>query len=85
MARKAGIWFRSQDGFYYTTYKGESAKLSKDKAEAERAFHALMAQASEKVEECKLLPTFRKGAELFLDHAEKTKERTTYELQRNYL
>jgi integrase len=85
MPRKAGIWFRKQDGFYYTTYHGEQKKLARDKDEAERAFHALLAQTPEKEEGGKVLPSFRKLADLFLDHAEKTKEKSTYELQRLYL
>jgi integrase len=85
MPRKASIWFRDQDGFYYTTYRGQQTKLAKDKDEAERAFHALMAQAPAADEDSKIFPSFRKIADLFLEHAEKTKEKTTFDLQRLYL
>jgi integrase len=85
MARKPSIWFREATGWYMTTFRGEQVKLAKYKAEAERAFHALLAQAPEHEETGRHFPSFRKIADLFLDHAEKTKEKTTFDLQRLYL
>jgi hypothetical protein len=43
MARKPSVWFREQTGWYTTTIGGEQVKLSKDKKEAETAFHELLA------------------------------------------
>ena len=43
MARTAKVWFRKQDGYFYTTVRGEKIKLSKDKKEATKAFHTLLA------------------------------------------
>jgi hypothetical protein len=34
-------WKRKQDGWYYVNIDGKQVKLSNDKAEAERAMHAL--------------------------------------------
>lgn len=43
MPRKPSIWFREQTGWYMTTHRGEQVKLSRDKKEAEKAFHSLLA------------------------------------------
>jgi integrase len=43
MPRRASVWFREQDGWYYTTHQGKQIKLSQDPQEAQREFHALMA------------------------------------------
>jgi hypothetical protein len=43
MARKPSLWFREQGRHFYTTVRGVQHKLSKDKPEAERLFHALLA------------------------------------------
>jgi integrase len=85
MPRVASIWFREQDGFYYTTHNREKVKLSKDKDEAKRAFHALKAKAPNPDETSVHRPTFRGLADLFLTHAEQTKERQTYDLQKYFL
>ena len=43
MARIPKVWLRAQTGWYCTTLNGETIKLSKDKKEAEKAFHTLLA------------------------------------------
>lgn len=35
MPRKAGIWQRTQNGFWYCTRNGKTVELSRDKTEAE--------------------------------------------------
>jgi integrase len=85
MARKPSIWFREATGWFMTTFRGEQVKLAKNKDEAERAFHALLAQAPEPETTAKFRPSFRKLADLFLAHAEQTKEPQTFELQRYFL
>jgi integrase len=82
--RKPSVWFREQDGWYYTTIRGEQVKLSKDAREAERAFHALLAQ--EPNEEPKgFRPSFRKLADLYLSFTKQTKSPKTYEHQKHFL
>lgn len=85
MPRKASIWFREQTGWYMTTYRGEQVKLSRDRKEAERAFHTLMAQEEPPEEQGGLRPTFRKLADLFLQEAQRTKEPETVRVQTIYL
>lgn len=87
MARTARIWFRKATGWYMTTHRGQQIKLSKDKAEATKAFHTLMASAADEPTEEKtgVRPAFRKIADLFLDEAKRTKEPGTYEVQKYYL
>lgn len=85
MARKAKVWFRKATGWYMTTYRGEQIRLSRDKKEAERAFHTLLAQ-DEPVEETRgYRPSFKKLADLFLREAERTKEPMTLKVQTIYL
>ncbi len=81
MPRPASIWLRDQDGFFHTAFQGRKVKLSQDKAEAERAFHAPHAQAPEPDKTAAFRPSFREPADVFLAHARQTKERTTYDLQ----
>jgi integrase len=84
MARKAKVWFRKQTGWYMTTIDGEQVKLSKDKKEAETAFHELLAgQTREDGEGPR--PSLKVIAGQYLDEAKATKEPATYELQRHYL
>lgn len=73
MARTARIWFRKATGWYMTTHRGQQIKLSKDKVEATKAFHTLMASAADEPTEEKtgVRPAFRKIADLFLDEANK--------------
>ena len=69
MPRKAGIWFREQDGWYYITFRGNQTKLSQDAKEAQAAFHALHAQEPD--EEPKgYRPSFRKLADQYLTFTE---------------
>lgn len=84
MPRKPSVWFREQDGWYYTTFRGEQVKLSKDKGEADRAFHTLHSQ--EPTDEPKgFRPSFRKLADLYLTFTQQTKSARTYEHQKYFL
>ncbi len=85
MSRKATGWFREQDGFYNTTFCGKQVKLSQDKDEDERAFHALHASVSEEPEAGGYRPTFRKLADLYLDFTQQAKSEQTYAHQRYFL
>lgn len=78
--RPAKIWLRQQTGWYCVTYQGKITKLSKDKAEAERMFHELMAK---KVDEPPPAfgPSFRKLADEFLIHTKGQKGEHTFNHQ----
>lgn len=43
MAKPSDLWFRKQTGFWMTTINGKQHKLSKDKGEARRMLHKLLA------------------------------------------
>ena len=43
MAKPSGLWFRKQTGYWYTTVEQVQHKLSRDKAEARRMLHKLLA------------------------------------------
>jgi integrase len=83
MPRKASYWFREQDGWWYTTYKGVQTKLSQDKGEAKKAFHALHAQ--DEPEPKGLRPSFRKVADEYLEFTRQTKSEKTFLHQRYFL
>lgn len=85
MARKPSVWFREQTGWYMTTIRGEQVKLSRDKEEAERAFHALMAKEDPEPKKGGAFPTFRKVADLFLADSKANKKPTTYRMHLYYL
>lgn len=85
MPRKPSVWFREQDGFHYTTFRGQQVKLSRDKGEAEKAFHALHANAPEEGELTGYRPTFKKLADLYLSYTEQAKSGQTYKHQKYFL
>lgn len=85
MARKSSIWYRAEDNTYYTTFRGKQTKLSQDKKEAEKAFHALLANAPDEGEQAGFRPTFKKLADLYLSFTEQAKSRLTYDHQKYYL
>ena len=85
MPRTPSIWLRSQDGWWYVTIQGHKQKLSKDKKEAQKAFHTLMSVEPEPEEQGGFRPNFRKLADLFLEEAKRTKGDMTYTVQKHYL
>lgn len=44
MPRKPSIWFREQDGWYYTTFRRKQHRLARHEREAQAEFHRLMAE-----------------------------------------
>jgi integrase len=84
MPRKPGVWYREQDGWYYTTFQGEQVKLSKDRKEAQRAFHALHAREAPGGPKS-YRPSFKKLADSYLGYTQKTKSERTYTHQRYFL
>lgn len=84
MARPSTVWFREHDGYYYTTVRGKRVRLAKDKKEADKAFHALLAAAPDDGP-VGFRPTFRRLADLYLDFTQQTKSPRTYEHQLRFL
>ena len=82
MARPPSVWFREEDGYYYTTRNRKQIKLSQDKAEATRAFHALMAAG---VAPDNRRPTVARLADEFLEQSKAENEPGTYETHRRFL
>jgi integrase len=85
MARKPSVWFRKQTGWYMTTIRGKKIKLSENKDEAERAFHALLSKEPEEARETSHFPTFRKVADLFLKHSEGQNKPNTFRMHQYFL
>jgi integrase len=85
MARKPQVWFRKQTGWYMTTLNGQQVKLSREKKEAERAFHQLLFTEPEPEETGGLRPSVRKLADLFLDQSLRENNAGTWAVQRFYL
>jgi hypothetical protein len=84
MARTPHVWFRKQTGWYMTTLNREQIKLSKDKREAEIAFHALLADQGREAAEGHR-PSLKAIVGLYLDEAQASKDAPTFEMQRHYL
>ena len=84
MARPSKLWLRKQTGEYHTTVHGKRHRLGKDKAEAERAFHALLAQVDPAPGPAVRM-TFRKLADLYLAFTEATKSKRTFDHQLHFL
>jgi integrase len=84
MPREAKIWQRAQDGWYYCKHKGKQVKLSRDKKEAQTAFHELKSK-KEDDEPKAYRPSFRKLADQYLEFTKQTKSERTYEHQLYFL
>jgi integrase len=85
MARKPSVWFREQDEWYYTTFKGQQTKLSRDEHEAERMFHELHAKAPEEQMENGNRPSAGRTADLFLDFSKKNHDPDTFKHYKSLL
>lgn len=83
MARKPSLWFRKQTGCYYTTLNGKKVRLGTDKKEAQKAFHALMAQSEP--EPVTVRMSFRKLADLYLAYTKAAKDEKTFKHQLYFL
>lgn len=84
MPRPAKIWLRKQTGYYCVTFQGKITKLSKDRKEAERKFHLLMAE-KEEIQPTVHGPSFKKLAIDFLEHTQGDKNAETLAIQRKIL
>jgi len=68
------VGFSEPNGWFYTTVDGKQFKLSQDKDEADREFHALLANR-EKKEESKLVRiSLRKLCDEFLEWTQRNAE-----------
>jgi integrase len=87
MPRKSGIWLREQDGYYYTTYRRQQHKLSKDSKEAEKEYHRILSESGDEADAGVIgnRPTFKKLARLYLEYTQQTKSERTYLHQRYFL
>lgn len=87
MARESSIWFRESTGWWMTTVNGNQVKLSTDKKEAQKAFHALMAGPIEEAENTapSARPSFKKIANQYLGYTDKTQAANTFKSRRIYL
>ena len=86
MARPAKVWFRKQDGWYYTTIRSQQQRLARDKDEATRLFHELMSREQpEDTDPSGVSPKFRKLADLFLTRSERSNKPETYRYQKKFL
>jgi integrase len=85
MARPARLWQRKSDQWWYVTRGGKKLRLSKDRKEAEKAFHALLASDAEPEPSVRLRPTFRKVADAYLDHCREACTPETFAVRRQYL
>jgi len=84
MPRVAKIWQRGQDGWWYCKHKGKQVKLSRDKKEAQTAFHELKSNKDDDQPK-EYRPSFRKLADEYLDFTKQTKDARTYKLQLYFL
>lgn len=76
MARNSTLWRRKRDGAWMTTLRGKQHNLGKDKTEAKRAFHALLAKDAPPVVTARL--TVRKLADQYLAFIERTAAPNTF-------
>jgi integrase len=84
MARTPTVWLRKDNGFFYTTLRGEKIKLSQDRKEAQKLFHTLMAK-DEKPTGPAISMTFRWLADLYLDEVQRIRRPNTYRVYRYVL
>jgi hypothetical protein len=86
MARKPSVWFREQDGWYYTTVAGKQIKLSQVKDEAETEFHSLLSRHKTKAEPNLSRPSLRRLCDDFLEWTQKNTTPDTFvEKRRTFL
>lgn len=86
MPRKPSIWPRKGTPWWYTTIDGKQHRLSRDKAEAQKLFHKLMAERAETLEAKPEPPaahgiSFRKLADEYLKATKDDKVDRAFEQQ----
>lgn len=84
MARRPTLWLRKSTGYWSTTLNGKQIPLARDKKEAEKAFHQLLA-SEENEPHVHKRPTFRKVADVFLEHSKRSNAASTYESHLRYI
>src|SRR4051812_25730053 len=83
MARQPDVWFRRSTGFYYTTIDGIQHKLDPDEKKSRDMLKRLLRKLPE--EPAGKDPAFRRLADLFLEHSEKTNEKDTFAVHQLFL
>jgi integrase len=79
MARPSSLWFRKQTGFWMTTLNGVQHKLSKDKGEARRMLHKLL--ATDKPPPGRAGVTTRRLCDSYLTRTREQKEERSHDVQ----
>jgi integrase len=82
MGRPAKVWKRKADGWWCCTIGGKKVRLSQDKKEAEKQFHAMKATEAE---ESGPRPTFRRVADDFLSFSKGENPDKTFQTHRTFL
>jgi hypothetical protein len=83
MSRPSDLWLRKRDQFWMTTVGGVQHKLSKDKGEARRLLHKLLAM--DKLPPGRSGMTTRKLCDSYLDRTRGDKDDRTHEVQVSHL
>jgi integrase len=81
--RHSELWLRTQTGYWMTTIAGKQVKLSQDRAEARKMLYDLLAHRDDQAQTIR--PSFRKLADLYLCHCERTQAKTTFTNKKHYL
>jgi integrase len=89
MPRRSAVWLRKQTGWYCTTLNGEIVRLAKDKREAERLFHEMMARRAAEPDDHEparqLGPSFKRMADDYLVHTAGDKNEKSLAIQTKIL
>jgi integrase len=86
MPRQPGLWKRQQDGYWYTTIRGKKVRLTRDKAEARKALYELLARPDAPAgSPVTRRLAFRRIADQFLGHCERTMSARTLKTRLSYL
>ena len=81
MPRAPGLWFREQNGFWYTKVAGQQIKLSQDKREARTLFHKMMARDKPAATGTACQLSVRKLCDTYLDRTRADKSDGRHEVQ----
>jgi hypothetical protein len=72
MPRQNKVWRRKQNSWYYRKIAGKQVRLSQNRGEAEKVMHTILSQQeAEDTVNTKVLPTFRKMADRYLQNSER--------------
>lgn len=84
MSRPNTVWRKKNSEWYYTTFQGKQVKLAKDRAEAVRAMHQLLAAEAEP-DVVRGRPMFKALANDFLEFSHESNTAGTFDGHRRYL